>query len=378
MFGVLVYIDIYITGFHFIDSNELLLMLCKEVALMNIRERLEIFWAGEKPDKIPYTIYQNEWRHTSSDPAWIPLFEDGLGVTYHIGTVKEENKVLNIKTNSYNINGHEYTKRTLVTPVGEIYTLSEDGWTQKYLLETPEDYGVMTYIAKNSSLSPNYDKFINFEKEAADYFVPLVAAGRTPFQTILVDYVGLENFAFHLYDFEDEIMELYEALNNNFKKRVEIITDGPGRFVSVLENFTAETMGPERYKKFDVSIYEKYFPMIQNSGKIIGAHYDGKLKSCIEEIAKTPIDLIESLTPPPEGDMTLGECRKMLPDKLFWSNINTGNYYLPKDKLKELVYNLVEQASPDGKKLAFEVSEQYPDNWKESIPVILEALDEIG
>jgi hypothetical protein len=345
---------------------------------VNIRERLEVFWSGEKPDKIPYTIYQNEWRHTSGDPAWKPMFEGGLGVTYHIGTVKEENKVLEVKTNSYRENGHEYMKRTLATPIGEIYSLSENGWTQKYLLETPEDYHIMTYITKNMSLSPNYDRFLKFQEEEPDYLVPLVAAGRTPFQTILVDYVGLENFAFHLYDYEDEIMELYEALESNFKKRAEIITAGPGRFVSVLENFTSETMGPERYKKFDVSIYEKYFPMIKSSGKIIGTHYDGKLKSCIKEIAKTPIDLIESLTPPPEGDMTLRECRSILPDKLFWSNINTGNYFLPKCELKELVYDLVEQASPDRKRLAFEVSEQYPDNWKESMPIILEALDEIG
>ncbi len=27
---------------------------------MKYIERLEAFWAGEKPDRIPYTIYQNE------------------------------------------------------------------------------------------------------------------------------------------------------------------------------------------------------------------------------------------------------------------------------------------------------------------------------
>ena len=57
---------------------------------MNIQERLEAFWAGERPDRIPFTIYQNEWRHTASDPAWQPLYERGLGVTWHVATVKEE------------------------------------------------------------------------------------------------------------------------------------------------------------------------------------------------------------------------------------------------------------------------------------------------
>jgi hypothetical protein len=36
----------------------------------------------------------------------------------------------------------------------------------------------------------------------------------------------------------------------------------------------------------------------------------------------------------------------------------------------------VAEGSPDGKRFAFEVSEQYPANWRDSMPVVLEALKE--
>jgi len=49
---------------------------------------------------------------------------------------------------------------------------------------------------------------------------------------------------------------------------------------------------------------------------------------------------------------------------------------LPPAELKATVLSRVEQAAPDGTKLAFEVSEQYPANWKDSIPIVLEALKE--
>ena len=74
--------------------------------------------------------------------------------------------------------------------------------------------------------------------------------------------------------------------------------------------------------------------------------------------------------------MTLAECRAAWPDKLFWSNINVACYNLPPEQLTALVLDRVEEASPDGKRLAFEVSEQYPANWKESMLVVLEALRE--
>jgi hypothetical protein len=344
---------------------------------MNIHERLEMFWSGQKPDKIPYTIYYNEWRHTKHDPKWIPMFEAGLGVTYHVSTVKSECEIVNLKKENYAKNGHKYTRTIAATPIGEIYTLDEDGWTQKYWLETREDYRVMTYIINNIEYQPDYESFLVKEMEIKPYGVALVAAGRTPMQTILVDYVGLENFSYHLFDYEDELMELYNALLKAFTKRIQLIADGPGRFVSVLENFTAETMGPVRYKQYHIPVYGELFPILHEADKVVGTHYDGKLRNCKDLIAKAPIDLIESLTPPPEGDMMLDECRKTWPNKLFWCNINVSSYYLPRKELKELITCFVKQAAPDGKRLAFEVSEQYPNNWMDSIPVVLETLNEL-
>jgi hypothetical protein len=262
------------------------------------------------------------------------------------------------------------------TPVGELHAMHRGGWQQEYWLKTAEDYRVMTYIINNAELSSNYHEFLQREQQLRPYGIALSFLGRTPIQSILVDYVGLENFAMHLFDLGNEVMMLYEALRKNFERKVDLVAGGPGHFVAVLENFTAETMGPERFKKFHLPIYEEYIPTLHNESKVVGTHFDGKLRSCSEQIAKSPVDLIESLTPPPEGDMTLVEARQAWPDKLFWSNISLANYQLEPAKLRKVVLDLVEQGSVDGARLAFEVSEELPQNWKDSIPVVLDALEE--
>ena len=344
---------------------------------MNIRERLEAFWAGERPDVIPFTIYQNEWRHTQNDAGWQSLYEKGLGVTWHLRTAKDIwPSEVEMRDETITENGKKLLKRIISTPVGEVYELYDDDWRQKHFLETAEDYAVLTYLAKNLEIAPCYDEYLEQEKAIAPYGVGMAFTGRTPNQTILVDLVGLENFAFHLFDLEAEMMELYEALLNNFRTRVEVVAEGPGTFVSVLENFTAETLGPRRFKQLLVPVYEACFPILQQAGKVVGTHYDGQLASCKDLIANAPMDLIESLTPPPEGDLTLAEARAVWPDKLFWSNINVACYDLPPEELKAEVLRRVEEGAVDGCKLAFEVSEQYPDNWKESLHLVLDALEE--
>jgi len=186
----------------------------------------------------------------------------------------------------------------------------------------------------------------------------------------------LENFSFHLFDYETEVRELYAAWLETLRRKVEIVAEGPGQFVSNLENFTAETLGPKRFQEFLLPVYEACFPSLEQAGKTVGCHYDGQTASCRALIARAPMALIESLTPPPEGDQTLAECRAVWPDKLFWSNINVSAYELPPAELRQLVLARVEEAAPDGRGLAFEISEVLQENWRESIPIVLAALKE--
>jgi len=343
---------------------------------MNIRERLKLFWAGERPDIIPYTIYQNEWRHTQNEPEWQPMFDAGLGVTWHVCPFREETKGVEYLHDEYSENGEWYHRQTIKTPVGRLYQTWLNGWARKHLLETAEDYRVMIWIVRHTDFTTRYEEFIEIERKIAPHGVALSAIGRTPLQTILVDFVGLENFSLHLMDLKDEIEELYDSLLANFRKRVQIASEGPGTFVSNLENFTAESLGPKRYEKYLLPVYKECFPILSQAGKIVGSHYDGRTASCKNLIAQAPIDLIESLTEPNEGDLPLEEARIAWRDKLFWCNIRVGDYKLPPKKLHDKVLDMVQRGSDNGRRFAFEVSEQYPDNWRESIPVVIEALQE--
>jgi len=345
---------------------------------MNFRERMEAFWFGDRPERIPYSIYDAEWRHAANDPRSQALFDLGLGISWHFPSFERVTSGVEVVEESYREHGHIIFRRTLKTDSGSLNEIYVDGWKRKYLLETPDDYAVMTRIVQQSDVRPAYDQFVEREAALGPHGVALIDMGRTPNQTILVDYVGLANFALHLFDFQAEMEALYEALLTRFRRLTDIVAEGPGRYVCVLENFTSETLGPRRFAQLLLPVYDECFPILRSAGKIVGVHYDGHLASCRDVITRAPIDLIESLTPPPEGDLTLAEARQAWPEMLFWSNINIGCYDLPPDELRAVVIERASQGAPDGSKLAFEVSEQIPSNWYDSMRVVLETLDDIG
>ncbi|MDK3159926.1 hypothetical protein QPK87_25685 [Kamptonema cortianum] len=185
-------------------------------------------------------------------------------------------------------------------------------------------------------------------------------------------------YALQVADMEEEMIGLYHALEKGFAKRVQVAAeiDPDVQYVAVLENYTADQSGPKRFAQFLQPIYEKYFPSLQKAGKVVGTHYDGKTKGCRDLIAKSPMNLIESLTCQPEGDQSLSEARAIWPDKLFWVNINLENYGLSDDDLTMRIHTMINEASVDGKKLAFEISEDWPTNAFDKIPVVLRAIQE--
>lgn len=344
---------------------------------MNLHERIESFWSGERPDRIPYTIYSVLWRHRE-EPIWQEMFRAGLGVTTPVWVIREENNMAQAEETTREENGRSVRIQTLRTPMGDLRQTWTNRWHDEYLLKTADDYRIMTQLIRGIRLEPSYEWIDDAEAKAQPQEILLLTLGRTPLQTILVDYAGLENFAYHLADFEEAVRDLYDALFAQFRRRVEILAKARGRYVWNLENFTAESLGPRRYEEFLLPVYEECFPILHEAGKIVGCHYDGRTASCRDVIARAPMDLIESLTEPNEGDQALGEARAAWPEKLFWCNIRQAEYDLPADELRTKMRSMVESGSVNGARLAFEVSEQLPERWRESMPVVLETLREMG
>jgi|TARA_B100002003_G_scaffold216793_1_gene216580 hypothetical protein len=348
---------------------------------MTPHENFQLYWDGERPERIPFSIYGAFCGSLRENPDWVALFERGLVPTYWVSTISKSAKDVERVVNTYQEDGNTMRRTTLKTPVGEIYTTALVAqntvpyWPQKYWLATAEDFRVRTWIVENTEISPAFDNYDELQKQVAPWGLVLPMIGRTPIQTILVDDAGLEQFSYHLVDLEDEMMTLYQVLLVNFRKIVEINAEGPGRYIECAENFTAETLGPVRYEQFLLPVYKECLPMLHQAGKIVGTHYDGKLSSTRQAIAAAPIDHIESFTEPPEGDMTLAECRAVWPEKGIWSNINVGLFDLPADQLQIEIRRKVLEGAPDGRLLALEISEDLPVNWQQGIPAI---MDELG
>lgn len=344
---------------------------------MHVHSDFDLFWTGGTPRTIPVSIYRWLWEQHADDPAWGELFDRGLKVASHIVPYRVERPV-EIRSEQTGAGNALRCFDRWVTPYGELREVHYNGWNAEYLLKTEEDYRIMADVVRNTRLSPARDEFAETEARFGDTGISLVFIGRTPLQTMLVDLAGLEQFCLHLCLFPDTVGRLYEELLKEFTTRVDIASEAPGRYVALIENFSAETLGPRRFDRYIRPVYDSLIPRLHAAGKSVGVHYDGKTACVADSVAASPVDIIESLTEPPEGDQTLAQCRSVWPEKNFWVNVNVDNYSLPPEQLRARIRHLYRTgARSDGSGIAFEISEELPANWRRSVPVLLDTVEEL-
>jgi hypothetical protein len=338
---------------------------------MTTRDNLIAAMKGLVPEKTPLSLYNWMMDDPTSD-EWRRLLDQGLGICQHCRPIKHiEHGVKD--TFEERIEGDQhYRIYRKETPVGTLRRVTLNGWHHEDWIKEPNDYKIRQWMIEHTELVPEYEEFEEADALAGDYGVPVVTGSRTPAMSINVDWAGTEQFCLDVAMGVEELFELYEAQKKLFLEETRLIAEGPGQFVKWFENLTISMLGPKRYEDLLVSVYEEAVPLLEAAGKRVMVHYDGALKVIRDEIAEAPFHIIESLTEPPEGDMTYDECRSSWPNKAFWGNINVDLYYRSEGELREAVIAKRERA---GKRaFAFEISEDLPRNWKQSVPIVLETL----
>jgi len=345
---------------------------------MSIRERFEKAIAGEPIDKPVYAAY--DWFVENRDIDWKNLFEQGMGQIGHADLLNWEKPNVEIIETQSEQNGRTRTDIRWVTDIGELHEYYIGEWRQEYLVKKTEDYKIVGRALSDSKFMLTEKAFDESEAKLGDSGITVgqlgpLGTGRTPFQKIQVDYAGLEKFSIDIVLEVPELMELLELMNEVLYKQIECILPSKVNQIKLWENLSIVTMGPGLFRRYLAPVYEKILKMFEGTEKKLLVHYDGKLKVVANDIAKLAFDGIDSLTPPPEGDLQIAEARSFWPNKFFWLHPSLSWFHLPEEELMNNIRQLAKDAGQ--KRFCVMLSEEIPPDWERTIPAVLRTLDSL-
>lgn len=207
------------------------------------------------------------------------------------------------------------------TPIGtlrEEYTLSENAnswFLTKHPVCTEEDFRVLQYIFERVELKGNLEPFQELWKTVGDGGLVAPVFGvfeKTPFQMLVEHWCGTIDLTYALYDFPEVVEECLAVMEKKAVEVAEMSADTEAEAFIFWEDSSTTNISPAYFEKYTAPMIRKWGEIIHDRGKYLLHHACGHIRDLLPLMNRTPVDMIESISPPPTGNIDLEEAFTLL------------------------------------------------------------------
>jgi uroporphyrinogen-III decarboxylase len=299
---------------------------------MSTRERLLAAIRGEDVDRLPWSPFLAYWWE-----AQLPTFQEmgqpwffkeigadtllrGFGTPFQADYNNPSAGCTVTETHSGDLVRTEYHTRvgTLTatqchSPVGNTLFLVE------HPVKTREDFLILAYLVEHMRIWPDYQAV----QEAIDalgedgLLVSLTGLfGKTPFQSLVETWVGTEELIFALADYPETVEEALAVMSEKAFEAVRIAVDSPAEAFISWEDSSTQNISPKMFARYIAPDLTRWGQEFHAAGKLFLHHACGHLRGLLPHIAVEEIDMLESISPPPTGNIEIWDARSVLPDRI--------------------------------------------------------------
>jgi len=210
---------------------------------------------------------------------------------------------------------------TYETPVGALkegYTFSENAnswFLTEHPVKTEEDFRVLQYLYEHIKLKEDFKAYQALAKEVGEdgLIVPLMGAmDKTPFQTLVERWCGTVDLTYALYDFPEIVEECLFSMNRVADRAAEISVNSEAEAFLFWEDSSTTNISPEFFKKYTAPTIQQWGDQLHAHDKLLIHHACGHIKDLLPLMNQTPIDIVESISPPPTGNIDMAEAFALL------------------------------------------------------------------
>ncbi|MFH1905481.1 MAG: uroporphyrinogen decarboxylase family protein [bacterium] len=348
---------------------------------MTIRERIIKSLHGEMADIVPFTVYAGDIPQGETERE---LRNAGLGFLRRVPIYKSYMDKVKICKEEYWENGKQLIRKFIHTPVGEVEERLRTGGgfgtklRFEFYIKKAEDYKIVEFMIQNTFYKPNYEEFLEIEKDMGEDGYVAGNLPYTPMQEMIIMLMGPERFAVDFYEHPELINSLYETMFKKHRELYQIAAESPAEVIWHGDNITSEMIGLERFQKYVVNCYNELASHLHPKGKLVAVHMDGKLNHLKHAIADSSINIVEAFTPPPDGDLSIPEARRLWKDKVLWINYPASFHLKTPKEIRVYTLKLLKDAVPGDRFLISNTENLTPCVWQRYMKTVTEVLKEKG
>ncbi len=311
---------------------------------MTLRENVLAAMRGEAPEQIPFTCYTGLAPEGAEEIENLCFIVTARAVTEHTPDVSISSEEV--------ADGRRLER--METPWGTLTCEREvepgygSAYTTDHWISGPEDYAVIEQVIRTTELVPLPDAYADARAQFGDRGIVLVWTPRTPLQRLWIEYSGIERLSYDLADCPEYVGGVLDAMLEQSREVAKIAARSDAELIWLPDNITGEIAGAAWFERYLAPYYEEMCEILLPAGKTPVCHMDGFLGQIKDQIAATPLPVIEAFTPPPDGNLSVAEAFDAWPEKSLSLNFPSSVHLSVPDEIRRMTRDLVAQAEGHG------------------------------
>lgn len=125
-------------------------------------------------------------------------------------------------------------------------------------------------------------------------------------------WCGTVDLTYALYDFPEVVEECLDAMIAKSVEAIQIAVKSNAEGFIFWEDSSTTNISPEFFKKYTAPTITKWGNLIHENEKLLIHHACGHIRDLLPLMSETPIDMVESISPPPTGNIDIDAAFKLL------------------------------------------------------------------
>jgi uroporphyrinogen-III decarboxylase len=346
------------------------------------RARIRAALRGEHLDRVPFTIY---WLMFPRGAVERRLRNEGVAVVERVPVIRVEMPNVQVITHEYYEGATRTMRETVHTPVGEVWATKKldasygtSWWHVDYYIKRLEDYKVVEFMVRDMVYKPNYDAFRLAEARWGEDGYVIGNTEYSPMNRMIYTWMGVERFGVDLHQHPDAVFSLYELFRHKQREMFLLCAEAPAELLMYCGNIHQDIVGWKRFEQYYIPCLNEFAEVVHAKHKLSGCHFDAKMKTLVNLVAASKVDVIEAFTPAPTCDVTVQEARAAWRNKILWMNFPSSVHIESAERVREETLRILRQAVP-GERFLIGVTEDIPeDAWRTSLSVISQTILQHG
>lgn len=223
-----------------------------------------------------------------------------------------------VRETTFEENGRSVT--VISTPVGDLRSArqtSPAGSTSflvEHPLKTEEDFKIQMWIEEHSRIARGPEPVAShFQGEGSEGLSlgMLIPRLKSAYQTLVEHHAGTETLVYAQADYPDTVGALWRTMVANDLVAARLALDSAYDYFITWEDSSTQNYSPAGYTEWIASEIGLWCELLRGAGKRYIQHACGHLRALIVPMVESGILAVESLSPPPTGNLSLAEARTL-------------------------------------------------------------------